>query len=133
MKVDDVISGIMSLGRDTLLSKFDVESAYRTISVHPEDRYLLGMKWQGNYFIGMALPFGLCSAPFIFASVADLLEWILRHNYSLNFLLHYLDDFYTLVPPNSPVCRTTLIHASGSLGTSVFLFTRINWRDPLPA
>ena len=74
MKVDDVISGIMSFGRGTLLAKFDVESAYRNIPVHPEDRYLLGMKWQGNYFINMALPFGLCSAPFIFSYVADLLE-----------------------------------------------------------
>lgn len=75
------------------LAKFDVKSAYRNIPVHPEDRYLLGMKWQGNYFIDRVLPFGLRSAPFIFSSVADLLEWILRHNYGLNFLLHYLDNF----------------------------------------
>ena len=32
MKVDDVISGIMSFGRGTLLAKFDVESAYRNIT-----------------------------------------------------------------------------------------------------
>ena len=108
LRVDDVISGIMSFGQGTLLARFDVESAYRNIPVHPEDRYLLGMKWQGNYFIDMALPFGLRSAPFTFSYVADLLEWILRHNYGLNFLLHYLDDFYTLGPPNSPVCQYNL-------------------------
>ena len=62
MRVDDVISGIMPFGQGALLAKFDVESAYRDIPVHPEDRYLLGMKWQGNYFIDMALPFGLRSA-----------------------------------------------------------------------
>ena len=78
MRMDDVVSGIMSFGQGTRLAKVDVESAYRNIPVHPEDRYLLGMKWQGNYFIDMALPFGLHSAPFIFSSVADLLEWILR-------------------------------------------------------
>ena len=43
MKVDDIIDGIMSLGRGTLLAKFDVESAYRIIPNHPNDRYLLGM------------------------------------------------------------------------------------------
>ena len=122
MKVDDVISGIMSFGRGTLLAKFDVESAYWNIPVHPEDRYLLGMKWQANYFIDMALPFGLRSAPFIFSSVADLLEWILRHNYGLNFLLHYLDDFYTLGPPNSPVCQN-------NLDTCLQLFK--DWHIPL--
>ena len=50
-----------------------------------------------------ALPFGLRSAPFIFYSIADLLEWILKHNYGMKFLLHYLDDFHTLGPPNSSV------------------------------
>ena len=46
-----------------LLAKFDVESAYRIIPVHPDDLYLLGMQWQGNYFVDITLPFGLPSAP----------------------------------------------------------------------
>ena len=75
MKVDDIIDGFMSLGRGTLLAKFDVESAYRIILIYPNDRYLFGMLWQGNYFVDMALPFGLCSAPYIFSSVVDLAEW----------------------------------------------------------
>ena len=37
MKMDD-IDGIMSLGWDTLLAKFDVESAYH-ISIHLNDCY----------------------------------------------------------------------------------------------
>ena len=36
MKVDDIIDGIMSLGRGTLLAKFDVESVYRIIPIHPK-------------------------------------------------------------------------------------------------
>jgi len=80
------------------------------------------MKWQGIYFIDVALPFGLHSAPFIFLSVADLLEWILRHNYILNFLLHYLDDFYTLGPPNSPAWQN-------NLDTCLWLFK--DWHIPL--
>ena len=63
MKVDDTIDRIMSLGRGTLLAKFDVESAYRIIPVHPNDLYLLGTQWQGNYFVDTTLPFGLPSAP----------------------------------------------------------------------
>ena len=98
----------MSHGQGTLLAKFDVESAYRIIPVHSHDRYLLGMKWRGYYFIDLALPFGLRSAPFIFSSFADLLEWILKLNYEVQFLLHYLDDFHTLGPHDSPVCRQNL-------------------------
>ena len=39
MKIDDIIDGIMSLGRGTLLAKFDVESAYLIIHVHLNDCY----------------------------------------------------------------------------------------------
>ena len=105
MKVDDVINGIMSLGRGSLLVKFDVESAYRHVLVHSDERYLLEMKWRAKYFIDLALLFGLRSAPYIFSSFADLLLCILTHNYGINFLLHYLNDFHTLGPFNSPVCQ----------------------------
>ena len=104
MKVDNVINGIMSLGRGSLLAKFHVESAYRNVPVYSDDLYLLGMKWWGKYFVDLALPFSLRSAPCIFSSIADLLRWILKHNYGINVLLHSLDDFHTLGPPNSPVC-----------------------------
>ena len=77
MKVDDVIDGIRAQGRGTLLVHFDDESAYRYVPVHPQDPYLLG--------IDLALPFGLCSATYIFSSIADFLEWILKHNYGLGF------------------------------------------------
>ena len=99
MKVDNIIDGIMIHGRGTLLAKSDVESAYRIIPVYSHDCYLLGIKSQGKYFTDLALPFGLRSAPFMFSSFADQLEWILKHNYEVQFLLHYLDDFHTLGPP----------------------------------
>ena len=108
MKVDDTLDGIMLLGRGTLLAEFDVESAYRIIPVHPNDLYLLGMQWQGNYFVDIALPFGLRSAPQVFSSVVDLVEWVLKKQYDVSFLLHYLDDFHTLGPPNSQTCQRNL-------------------------
>ena len=95
-----------------------MESAYCHVLVHSDDCYLLGMKWQVKYFIDLALPFGLRSAPYIFSSFADLLVWILTHNYGINFLLHYLDDFHTLGPPNSPVCQN-------NVNTCVQLFSEL--------
>ena len=66
------------------------------------------MQWQDNYFVDMALSFGLRSAPYIFSSVADLAEWVLKKKYDVNFLLYYLDDFHTLGPPNSQACQRNL-------------------------
>ena len=108
VSVDAFIEGIMVLGRGTLMAKFDVASAYRNVAIHPDDRPLLGMMWRGQYFVDVVLPFGLRSAPFIFTAIADLVEWILVHNYGVNFLRHYLDDFLTLGPPASPVCYNNL-------------------------
>ena len=36
MKVDDIIDTIMHLGRGTLVAKFDVQSAYRIVPIHPD-------------------------------------------------------------------------------------------------
>ena len=82
------IEGIIAQGRRTLMAKFDVASAYRNVAIHPNDRPLLGMQWRGKYFFDLVLPFGLHSVPFIFTSVADLVEWILVHNYGVDFLPH---------------------------------------------
>ena len=108
VKVEQIVRMISSLGRGALMAKFDVETAYRNIPVHPADRNLLGMKWKGKYYVDLALPFGLRSAPFIFNAVASMLEWILTNNYQVTNMVHYLDDFIMAGPPNSVVCAANL-------------------------
>ena len=78
MKVDDIITGIMQLGRGSLLAKFDVQNAYCIVPVHTEDRQLLGMKLCGASYVDMFLAFGIRSAPYIFTCTADLVEWVAK-------------------------------------------------------
>ena len=59
LKLDQVAETVMKLGRGAMLAKVDIQSAYRVIPVHPQDRTLLGMKWQGNVYVDVALPFRL--------------------------------------------------------------------------
>ena len=107
-KVPDAIALIIKAGRGALMGKVDVKSAYRIIPVHPLDRHLLGMFWQDGYYIDLALPFGLRSAPAIFNSLADLFHWCLVNNWNVLDLLHYFDDYFTLGPPNSDICASRL-------------------------
>lgn len=111
VKVDDIVKMVSKLGPGARMAKFDVEAAYRNIPVHPADRHLLGMKWKGKYFVDLVLPFGLRSAPFIFNSVAAMVEWILTNNYAVSNLVHYLDDFIMAGPPNSDACALDLSNA----------------------
>ena len=77
--MDDIIKMVSKFGPGALMAKFDIESAYWNIAIHPSDRHLLGFKWHNAYYIDLTLPFGLRSAPAIFNSVVELVEWILVH------------------------------------------------------
>ena len=83
---------IMAERKGALLSKIDIRDAYRIIPVHPGDWWLLGMKWNGQFFIDTRLPFGLRSAPKIFSAVADALQWVMIQQ-QVPTCIHYLDDF----------------------------------------
>ena len=106
LQLDDIIKMVSKFGPGALMAKFDNESACRNIAIHPADRQLLGLKWHNYFYIDLVLPFGLRSAPAIFNSVVDLVEWILVNNYGIDNLLHYLDDFILAAPANSSVCAS---------------------------
>lgn len=104
-----------------LLAKVDIRAAYRYLAVHPDDRYLLGVVWEGALYIDCMLPFGLRSAPKVFNVVADTLEWMMRAS-GVQKINHYLDDFATYGAPNSEECAVNLAalqSVSESHGTSL--------------
>ena len=108
IKVDQVIRMVSRYGPSALMAKFEVESAYQNIPVHPDDCFLPGMRWRGQFYVDLLLPFGLRSAPFIFNSIADMVEWILLNKHHPSNLLQYLDDFITAGPPQSSQCAYNL-------------------------
>lgn len=89
-----------------MLATLDIASAYRNVPVHPEDQPLLGMRWKGDLYMDATLPFGLRSAPKIFTTLADGLEWILQSRGSCR-LIHYLGDFLFMAEPGSR-CESSL-------------------------
>ena len=126
--VEAFINGIMARDRGTLLAKFNVASTYRNIAIHPVDRPLLGMKWREQYYVDMALPFGLRSAPYIFTAIADVVQWMLTSHHGVDFLRHYLDDFLTLGPPPLQFVTTTWRRVFSCVPNLAYLFTRTSWR-----
>ena len=72
--VDIVARMVARLGPASLMAKVAIQSAYRLIPVHPDDRPLLGVRWRGEVLCDVMLPFGLRFAPKLFNAVADALE-----------------------------------------------------------
>ena len=105
--VHDAARMVLQLGPGTEMAKIDIASAFRLIPVHPDDRYLLGMRWNNQVYIDKQLPFGLRSAPVLFNAYADALEWIIR-TAGVTHILHYLDDFLVLGAPGSGRCKAAL-------------------------
>ena len=70
---DDAVNIVSSLGPGALMSKLDIKSAFSLCPVRPEGWELLGIHWEGHYFVELCLPFGLRSSPFHFARLADTL------------------------------------------------------------
>ena len=119
--IDDAILNILKSGKNTILAKIDIKSAFRLLPVHPADRYLLGMKWRDQIYIDHCIPFGLRSAPKLFNLLADLLAWIAQ-DAGVSYLILYLDDYLTMGPPASTVCQhnvDTLVSLCAELGVLI--------------
>ena len=96
------------MGLGTQLSKIDLKDAFRLVPVHPSQWNLLGICWKFKFYVDTCLPFGLRSVPYLFNRVSEAIHWILMNNYNVHHLLHYLDDFLTAGPLNSPICSRNL-------------------------
>ena len=119
--VDCAAELVRSRGRGALLAKLDIESAYRIVPIHPDDRCVLGMRWKGAIYIDTCLPFGLRLAPKIFTALADALGWIFTQH-GVRDVIHYLDDFLIVGDPGSSECSVALnvaLELCGRLGVPI--------------
>ena len=125
--VDRIARMVAALGKGALMAKVDVEAAYRLVPIHPDDRPLLAIRWHDETFCDGRLPFGLRSAPKIFNTVADALEWHVRR-LGVSLIYHYLDDFIVLGPPGSSQCQRDLeLLEEGQCRRGQLGYTAVQW------
>ena len=92
---DAIVADVLQAGRGCTIIKRDIRDAFRMVPVATNDRWLLGFGWKGVFYTECALPFGLCTAPFLFNLFAEGLHWILL-SHGWRRLHHYLDDFISI-------------------------------------
>ena len=96
--VDRAVEYILELSKGCYLNKIDIENPFRIIPVSPLQWHLLGIYWQGKYFVDTRLSMGGRSSPGIFDNLPRAVEWICKYNYDLQWLCHLLDDFLSAEP-----------------------------------
>ena len=90
---------------DVAFGMFDIEAAFRALRIHPDDWIYQVVAWQRTkggpreYYIDMALPFGVRIGPCTFNKFGDALEFILQQTCLskedqevVGRLIRYLDD-----------------------------------------
>ncbi|KAJ1103598.1 hypothetical protein NDU88_001019 [Pleurodeles waltl] len=103
--VDNAVDKVRALGRGSLLAKTDIESAFRLLPVHPDDYHLLGFQFRGEYYFDQCMPMGCSISCSYFEQFSSFLQWVLSQRTGHREVIHYLDDFLILGPPNSDRCR----------------------------
>ena len=91
--IADAAKHVVEMGQHCFLAKTDVKSAFRIIPVHPDDRHLLGFRWQGLLYFDNCLPMGCSSSCRIFETFSTSLEWIISQRLHHVRVVHVLDDF----------------------------------------
>ena len=89
---DDVIKLVIKQGCFCWLSKGDVKSAFRVAPICFKDIKCLGIYFEEQYYVDLALPFGSAISCAIFEDIATLLHWIFEQRTSIHFV-HYLDNY----------------------------------------
>jgi len=102
--VTQAILAIQKFGTGCLMVKRNFECAFRHIPISPLDMPLLGFHWQDKFYSERFLVFGLRTAPYLFNLFAEVFHWILLQELTTQGLpveiVHYLDNFLIILPPN---------------------------------
>ncbi|XP_048254567.1 uncharacterized protein LOC125381567 [Haliotis rufescens] len=94
-RFDEATHMVQQLGKGALLTKFDIQSAFRIIPVHPSDFELLGIRFEGEFYFDKCLPFGCSISCAIFETFSTFLQWCMQSHLPTRPIMHYLDDFLT--------------------------------------
>ena len=114
---DDAVTLVRSLGSSAFMAKLDIRHAFRFCPVRRDQWGLLGYCWQNQFYVDTRLPFGSRSSPYIFNTFADLLLWILIYVGGIQFVIHYLDDFF--------LCASSQLECHRHMDTVTSLFSEL--------
>lgn len=118
----DMVSDRISRG--SYMSCTDIQAAYRSVHIAPEQWKYQGFKWtldgHTSYYYDTRLSFGLRCAPFIFNEISEfIVECMARRGY-VN-VINYLDDYFCWGSSFQECANTqnALIQLLGQLGFQV--------------
>lgn len=102
-KMEDHRTALKLLQSNYFMSTLDLQDAYFLIKIDKNDRKMLRFEWNSQLYEFNVLPFGLCTAPYVFTK---LLKPVIRYLRSSGFMsVLYLDDFLCIGSSYQECCH----------------------------
>lgn len=96
-RIDDVVRSVAESNYDVMLATIDIKRAYRNFPGCPLDYPLNTIKFQGNYYIDFAMPFGARTSSTYMQKIADFISHALSARGISTHI--YLDDIILYFGP----------------------------------
>ena len=96
--LDLIQKKVVELGNTACIFKIDISRAFRNLPVDPADVHLLGLYWDNNYFIDLAIPFGYIHGSACCQRVTDAIRFVCNKNNI--WLFNYCDDLIGVTLPS---------------------------------
>jgi hypothetical protein len=89
-KLEDIRTACKLMTKDCYMATVDLREAYFSVPISENSKKYLRFKFNGQLYTFNVLPYGLCTAPFVFTKLIRPISTYLRNNNVL--LTCYLDD-----------------------------------------
>ena len=103
--LESILEKIYDVGQGALLAKMDIKSAFRLLILNPGDFDLMGIKFDGFYFIDICLPMGCSISPKLFETCSTFLQWAVEVLSGQKSIDHYLDDLIFMGTEDTNNCE----------------------------
>jgi hypothetical protein len=81
---------ISELRKSAKIAKLDISQAFRLLIVNPAEFDLLGIMFEGKFYIDKCLPMGCAISCPLFEKFSTFLHWLVQIKSGINTLDYYL-------------------------------------------
>ncbi|XP_053395182.1 uncharacterized protein LOC123542500 isoform X1 [Mercenaria mercenaria] len=108
--IDDAVELVKTIGPGALLSKIDVQNAFKIIPIAPHNHFLLGFCIDNKYYYDKTLPMGLSFSCSLFEQFSSAIHWIAENKLQIPGCAHILDDFLFVSSQDYDTALNNLTH-----------------------
>lgn len=119
---DEAVHMVQDMGKECLLAKSDVESAFRLLPTQISDFDQLGFRFEDKYYFDKCMPFGCSISCATWEKMATFLELVVKQKSPVWDVKHYVDDFLFAGKTNTSDYQSVLqcfLESSAKLGVPI--------------